>query len=128
MGRLEGLRKAELDLLSKFTPGNIMVKFNREQIADLEKQKAALEEKFPDLAASAAPGGSPPATLSSEKARLEEMEAMIESLKAHHANVQEGIKRLGGSGLSSRGFGTEQGVGDRELQVFQGHTREGTNR
>ena len=94
MSRLEILRKTELDLLSKFTSENIMVKFNREQIADLEKQKTALEEKFPDFGAAAAPGGSPPATLGSEKARLEDMEAAIESLKARQANVQEGIKRL----------------------------------
>ena len=70
------------------------MKSNREQIAGLEKQKTALEEKFPDLATSSTPGGPPPATLVSEKTRLEEMEAKMESLKAHQANVQAEIKRL----------------------------------
>ena len=56
VNRLGQLRQAEFDLLSKFTAENILVKFNREQIADLEKQRS-LSRQFPDLALSAAPGG-----------------------------------------------------------------------
>ena len=39
VNRLAGLRKSELDLLSKFAPGNVMVQVTRTQINDLEDEK-----------------------------------------------------------------------------------------
>jgi hypothetical protein len=49
VNRLADLRKSELDLLSKFAPGSVMVQVTRTQINDLEDQKKGLEIKYPDL-------------------------------------------------------------------------------
>ncbi|HEX8280911.1 MAG TPA: Wzz/FepE/Etk N-terminal domain-containing protein, partial [Chthoniobacterales bacterium] len=92
VGRLNHLRGVELDLLSKYTPANLLVKLHQDQIDDLEKQKAELEEKFPDLA-SAAPG-TPQPTLASERARLAGLEAKAEKLRARLASIRENIKRV----------------------------------
>ncbi|MGI9087587.1 MAG: GumC family protein [Chthoniobacterales bacterium] len=92
--RLKQLRDYELDLLSKFTSENVLVKFNRNQIEDLEKQRAGLEKKFPDLATSAAPSASPPPTVASEKIKLLEAQGRVESLKARLGSVHEGMQRL----------------------------------
>lgn len=94
VARLKQLRDNELDLLSKFTSDNVMVKFNRNQLEDLDKQKAILDKKFPELSASSSATASPPPTLVSEKVRLQDMEDKVQSLKARLANVQEGMKRL----------------------------------
>lgn len=94
VGRLNSLRQNQLDLLSKFTSDNVLVKFNRDEIAELEKQKKALEDKVPSIANAAAPSGSPPPTVASEKARLVEMEMKTENLRAHLGSIREAIKRL----------------------------------
>ena len=91
-GRLERLRHGELDLLAKFTPDNVIVKFHQKQIADLEKQKKTLEEKFPELAATA-PGAQQP-VLATEKVRLAAMQAKAERLRTRLANIREGITKL----------------------------------
>ena len=120
VNRLGQLRQAELDLLSKFTDANILVKFNREQIADLEKQKIALQEKFPDLAISASPAGSPPPTVGSEKARLQDMEIGVENLKARLANVREGIKRLAEVGSQIADLERNQELEIANYKYFKG--------
>ncbi|HEX8680084.1 MAG TPA: Wzz/FepE/Etk N-terminal domain-containing protein [Chthoniobacterales bacterium] len=91
-GRLERLRHGELDLLAKYTPDNVIVKFHQKQIADLEKQKAAMEDKFPELAATTP--GAPQPTLAGEKARLAAMQARVERLRTRLTNVREGIRKL----------------------------------
>ncbi len=49
INRLADLRKSELELLSKFAPGSVMVQVTRTQISDLEDEKKAMEKKYPDL-------------------------------------------------------------------------------
>jgi polysaccharide biosynthesis transport protein len=52
--RLETLEKKDMDyLMQGFTDENVLVKEVRGQIADVEKQKIDLEEKYPKLAGSA---------------------------------------------------------------------------
>ncbi|MDQ6626243.1 MAG: Wzz/FepE/Etk N-terminal domain-containing protein, partial [Verrucomicrobiota bacterium] len=92
VGRLNGLRQGELDLLAKYTPENVIVKFHQQQIADLEKQKTAMEEKFPDLTATAP--GSPQPTVSSEKARLATVQARAERLRTRLANIKDGMRKM----------------------------------
>lgn len=118
--RLGQLRQYELDLLSKFTSENVLVKFNHDQITDLEKQKATLEEKSPDLAMSPGPAGSPPPTLASEKVRLAEIEAISENLKARLAKVQEGIKRLSEVGSQIADLERNQELEIANYKYFKG--------
>jgi uncharacterized protein involved in exopolysaccharide biosynthesis/Mrp family chromosome partitioning ATPase len=120
VGRLQQLRQSQLDLLSKYTSENIMVKLNREQIIDLEKQKADLEEKFPDLATSGQPGTSPPASLNAEKARLEDMEARTETLRAHKANIQNEVKKLAEVGSQIADLERNQELEIANYKYFKG--------
>lgn len=93
VGRLGGLRQNEMDLLARYTPENVTVKFTQKQIADLEKQKATLEEKYPALITTA-PGATAP-TLAAEKAKLATIQAKVDRLKNRLANVREGLRKLG---------------------------------
>lgn len=49
--RLTGLRADNVALLSKFTPESDTVKINQSQIATLEREQAALEQRHPELLA-----------------------------------------------------------------------------
>ncbi len=91
--RLGQLRQYDLELKAKYTGSNRFVTLNEKQIAELEKQKSKLEDKFPDIAQTA-PEGEAPITLAGEKARLAAMEMKTESLKARLANIREGVKKL----------------------------------
>jgi len=57
--RLDWLEKTESQLLSQFTDENQRVKDVRAQIADLEKHRQSLEDKYPGLARVGAPLASP---------------------------------------------------------------------
>jgi len=99
--RLETLRKAEADLLSKFTPGSQRVKINQKQIKLVEDQKLDLETKFPDLPARAAALGPTNAEsegqhldIMSERARVAGTEAKIKTLRLRLRDIQEKMKQL----------------------------------
>jgi succinoglycan biosynthesis transport protein ExoP len=92
------LRQMETELLSKYTPQNRIVKVKQAQIADLEKQRREMENRFPGLLAMA-----PAATstteekrpdLMSERARLVSLQAQTENLKTRLAGLQERSKTL----------------------------------
>ena len=85
VGRLASLRGAELELLSKYTPGNVYVKLTQTQIGDLETQRQDLEKRFPGLVNSP----QQPASLGVEKGRLAGMEIRLEMLKNRRRNVME---------------------------------------
>ena len=55
--RLEKLRKAEADLLTKYVPGSQRMRVNQRQIRALEEEKLDLEGRFPDISAKAATMG-----------------------------------------------------------------------
>lgn len=114
VGRLAQLRGVELELLSKYTPGNVLVKLTQTQIADLETQRRNLEKRFPDLPATLSTAGGPPGQApanATEKGRLAAMEARTEMLKLRLRNVQEEMKRL--SDVSSQMADLER---SRELE------------
>lgn len=97
VARLAQLRGTELELLSKYTPGNVLVKVTQTQIADLETQRRDLEKRFPDLPATLSAAGGPPGQApanATEKGRLAAMEARTEMLKLRLRDVQEEMKRL----------------------------------
>jgi len=101
IGRLEYLQKNEQQLLTQFTDQNQLVKDTHEQIADVEKQKQALETQHPRLAqlgmqvqspsgsAVVAPSGSPTiASLQSEAAYLTGLQSKIKVLTGQLAQVR----------------------------------------
>jgi succinoglycan biosynthesis transport protein ExoP len=98
ISRLPQLRQAKLDLLSKYTPENQLVKANQTEIDDVTKQCRNLEKKFPDLPSKAAPIGSSSSSgqpdLASETAHLAGIGAKRENLAASFREVQERIKKL----------------------------------
>jgi polysaccharide biosynthesis transport protein len=83
VSRLTRLRQIETELLATYTPENPKVKVVRSQIADVEKLRQDLEEKYPGLLDSAL-AGSPSQTarheLVTEKAQLLAFEAKTEAL------------------------------------------------
>lgn len=92
--RLAELRTAKLDLGSKYTAENQLVRQNQIQIDDLERRRRNLEKKFPDLGARVSTTGSQQPDLFSEKARLAGVEAKVESLKQRLGDVQAQMKQL----------------------------------
>jgi len=92
VGRLNGLRQGELDLLAKYTPENPLVKIHRAQIETLEKQREEMEKKFPGLTSSKE--GEAPPSLASEKLKVSWFESRVEALKARLANVRERVREL----------------------------------
>lgn len=88
--RLETLEKKDVDyMMQGFTEENVMVKEVRGQIADLQRQKTDLEEKYPRLAGSvvALPNmsGQPPGSsidLATEHVRITALKSKITSLES----------------------------------------------
>ncbi|MDQ6622593.1 MAG: hypothetical protein M3Y86_03800 [Verrucomicrobiota bacterium] len=118
VARLTGLRGGQLELLSKYTPENIIVKFHQQQIDDLEKQKADLEENFPELV-TAAPG-TQTITLAGEKAKLAGLQARSERLKTRLANTREGIRKLSEIGSQIADLERNQELEIANYKYFKG--------
>jgi Mrp family chromosome partitioning ATPase len=97
ISRLPLLRQAKLELLSRYTPENQVVKANQAEIEDVTKQCRNLEKRFPDLPSKATPIGSSSSgqpDLASETAHLAGIGAKKENLAASFREVQERIKTL----------------------------------
>jgi len=103
INRLADLRKSELDLLSKFAPGSVMVQVTRTQINDLEDEKKGLEKKYPDLpshglgAATGQPGDTftEPARLAGTEARTEELRNRVQELRGEMKQLAELAPMIG---------------------------------
>ena len=96
INRLADLRKSELDLLSKFAPGSVMVQVTRTQISDLENEKKAMEKQYPDLPSrvlGTTSSGQPGDTLS-ETARLAGTEAKTKELRNRVEELRGEMKQL----------------------------------
>jgi Mrp family chromosome partitioning ATPase len=97
ISRLPQLRQAKLELLSKYTPENQLVKANQVEIDDALNQCRNLEKRFPDLPSKAAPIGTSSSglpDLASETAHLAGIGAKRDNLAASFREVQERIKKL----------------------------------
>lgn len=83
------LEQGETELLSKYTAENRLVKVREMQIADIQKQRRDLEQKYPELVSAAAPsqGGRP--DLLSERARLAGIESRVKELASRVSNVRD---------------------------------------
>jgi uncharacterized protein involved in exopolysaccharide biosynthesis/Mrp family chromosome partitioning ATPase len=95
VSRLPKLRQVKLDLLSKYTPQNQLVKANQAEINDCENQRRDLEGKYPDLSSKVGPidsSGGP--DLATETARVAGIAAKKESLASRLTDIREQIKQL----------------------------------
>jgi uncharacterized protein involved in exopolysaccharide biosynthesis/Mrp family chromosome partitioning ATPase len=97
VSRLTRLRQIETESLATYKPENPKVKVVRSQIADVEKLRGDLEEKYPGLLDSAL-AGSPSQTarheLVTEKAQLLALEAKTEALATRVNGIRERFKRF----------------------------------
>jgi len=95
VSQLPKLRQAKLDLLSKYTPQNQLVKANQTEIDDCENQRRDLEEKYPELPSKVGPiGSSKEPDLASETAHLAGIAAKKEALVSRLTDIREQIKNL----------------------------------
>jgi uncharacterized protein involved in exopolysaccharide biosynthesis len=85
VSRVASLQQSVTDLLSKYTSENRLVRVKQAQIADLEKQRADLQKKYPGLIDTVVAGTSSPAVrpdLLTERSRLAGMQSRAETLAA----------------------------------------------
>lgn len=97
--RLNGLRSENVSLLSKFTPESEAVKINQAQIATLEREQMALEQRHPEILAMLRPpspgAGSGPvldplaeqAALKAAEVRKQKIEERIRQLEQRRTNL-----------------------------------------
>ena len=94
VGRLAGLHQSELDLLARYTPENQFVKANEAQIKKLEAQRAEMEKRFPELAATRDGKEGAPVTLGGERAKIAGLETRLGALKNRLNNVRNRVVEL----------------------------------
>jgi uncharacterized protein involved in exopolysaccharide biosynthesis len=96
IARLTQLQKAESDLLLKYTSGSPIVKVKAAQIAELEKQRSALEKQYPTLVGTATSQGGQEAqpNLASERALLAGFESKLAALKSRMSDLQARAKTI----------------------------------
>ena len=91
-------RQSELELLSKYTPENELVKQTQLQIATLDKQRRSMESQFPSLVATSpaktSAAKSSQIDLVAERARLAAVEAKTETLRAQVRTAQDKVKQF----------------------------------
>ncbi len=94
VGKLASLHQAELELLARYTPENQFVKMNQVEIKKLETQRADMEKRFPELAASRDGKEGVPVTLAGERGRMVGLEMKLEALKNRLTNVRGRVNEL----------------------------------
>jgi polysaccharide biosynthesis transport protein len=117
--RLEQVRQADLDLLSRYTPESDVVKMNRTELSKLENQKRDLEKKNPDLAsqANSASADAGPIDLGAEKTRLAGTKAKAETLKAR---LDERVKQLSDVGAQIADLERRKELEEANYKYFEG--------
>ena len=118
--RLEEVRKAELDLLSRYTPESDVVKLNHLELAKLESQKRDLEKKTPDVITQAANSSSTeagPIDIGAERARLAGTKAKAETLKAR---LNERVKQLSDVGGQIADLERRKELEEANYKYFEG--------
>jgi polysaccharide biosynthesis transport protein len=116
VGRLTHLQKAAVEMSAHYTSENPVMKLNEAQIAEVDRQKRALESKFPDLATAA----SSARDLGSERTRLAGFTAKVEALKARLQEVQGKVKQLSDLGPPIAELERRKEVEEANYKYFQG--------
>ena len=119
--RLTELRKAAVEMSARYTSGNSLVKANEAQMAEIDRQKRALDSKFPELGSLAASSaGGPQADLVSERTKLAGIIAKVDTLKARLPEVQERIKQLSDRGPAIAELESRKELEEANYKYFQG--------
>jgi polysaccharide biosynthesis transport protein len=100
VSRMPHLRQNQLDLLSKYTLENQLVKSNQAEIDEAEKERRRLEKKYPSLPARVAPiaSSNQRIDLATEAARLAGLRARRNALSARLREVRQQIQKLSALG------------------------------
>jgi polysaccharide biosynthesis transport protein len=122
VSRLTRLRQIETELLATYTPENTKVKVVRSQIAEVEKRRQDLEEKYPGLLDSAL-AGSPSQTarheLVTEKAQLLALEAKTEALATRVNGIRERFQKFSGLRAQLADLGRRKEVEETNYKYFE---------
>lgn len=117
------LRKAELDLLARYTPQSQLVKSTRSQIEDLDRERHELETKFPVLLTAlpktTGDGGRPQSDLSADRASLGGLAAKVEVLKAQLRATAEQAGRLAQVGPQIMQLERKKEVEETNVKYFE---------
>lgn len=124
VARLSQLRKAESGLVARYTPENDLVKRNRAELNDAERDKQQMESKHPDLpsrlpasASDRSPGG---IDLAAERARLAGTQAKADALKKQLDDVENRMKQLGQLGPQISELERQKEVEESNYKYFEG--------
>jgi uncharacterized protein involved in exopolysaccharide biosynthesis/Mrp family chromosome partitioning ATPase len=115
--RLTELRTAGVEMSTRYTSENSLVKANEAQIAEIDRQKRALDSKFPELASSA---HGPQTDLGSERAKLAGIIAKFDALKARLPEIQERVKQLADLGPPIAELERRKELEEANYKYFQG--------
>ena len=124
VARVGQLRQSQVALLGKYTTENSQVKRIQGQLNEAERDKLALEKKFPDL-----PSRLPATTtdraaggidLASERARLAGLKAKVAALKTQLASVEGRMKQLGQMGPEISELERQKDLEENNYKYFEG--------
>ena len=121
--RLTQMRKAEVEMLAKYTPDNEQVKRHRELLSEAQSEKAEMERKFPDLSShlpADASDRNQGLDLAAERARLASMQAKTASLRQLLAAAQERMKRLSEAGPEIAELERQKDLEESSYKYFEG--------
>jgi uncharacterized protein involved in exopolysaccharide biosynthesis len=122
LGRLGHLRQTETELLSSYTSTNRILKARQAQIADLEKERRNLEEKYPGLVETdpaAASSQSARRDLVSENAQLLAIKARKEALKSQLGDIRERLKKVAEIGPQLRELQRRKEMEEANYKYFE---------
>jgi polysaccharide biosynthesis transport protein len=122
VSRLRALRNEGLDLLSRYTPESDLVRMNRDQIEQLERERSELEQRFPSLSTTNAPTNAPGQTradLLSERARLAAIKARTETLRQQLESVRARAQELSEIGPRITQLERRKEVEEQNFKYFE---------
>lgn len=98
VARLVQLQKAETDLLLKYTQESPIVKVKATQIAELEKQRGALEKEYPALVGTASAesqnGQTASPNIAAERAILAGLDSKVTALKTRMGTLEARVQAI----------------------------------
>jgi len=122
VGRLTQLRQTQLEMLTKYTSENVLVKMNQQHVDELEKEKHDLEVKYPELATKVIPGtsSSPQMDIATSRAHIVGVQARIAELRTRQASLQDRMKQLGDYGPRIADLERNKELEEANYKYFEG--------
>ena len=117
---LSALRSTEFQLLGRYTPANSLVQSTREQIAELDRQRQRMEEKYPTLTKLTQKNEQSMQTgIFSERARLAALVATVEILKKQVREIKETANRVAEFGPQIAQLERRKEAEERKYEYFE---------